>query len=184
MILKTDFTPFPLLETERFILREVEFSDVKEVFYLRSDAKIMQYIPRPLAGSEKDALDHIEVIRTTKEKEEGINWGISEKGKDQLIGIIGLYRINKPSFRAEVGYILNPAYQGKGIISEALEKILEYAFEVCNFHSITAIIDPRNSASEKVLQRANFQKEAHFKEDFYFNGEFLDSVHYSILNKK
>lgn len=184
MELKLDFSPFPILETERLILRELVHADVKEVFYFRSDKEIMKFIPRPLAQTEQDALDHIDMMQEAIAKEDGINWGITLKGNDKIIGIAGLYRINKPSFRAEIGYLLDPEHQGKGIISEAVQKIVEYGFETCHFHTTTAIIDPGNHASEKVLQKANFQKEAHFKEDFYFNGEFLDSVHYSIINKK
>lgn len=184
MELRTDFSTFPLLESERLILREVSENDVNEIFHLRSDEEIMKYIPRVPAKTQQDALDHIQTITTAKIKEEGINWGICLKGEEKLIGIIGLYRINKPDFRSEVGYILNPKFHGQGIISEAIKLVIEYGFEKCHFHTITAIIDPRNTASEKVLQRANFQKEAHFKEDFYFNGEFLDSVHYTIINKK
>ncbi len=184
MDLNTDFSEFPILETTNLLLREVVDKDVDEVFVLRSDKEIMKYIPRLPAKSKQNASDHIEVLRKAKENQEGINWAITQKGDDTLIGIIGLYRINKENYRTEVGYILHPGCQGKGILSEALQKILEFGFEQCNFHTITAIIDPRNTASEKVLQRANFVKEAHFKEDFYFDGEFLDSVHYSIINKK
>lgn len=181
MELNTDFSNFPILETENLLLREVTENDVDEVFFLRSDKDIMKFIPRPPAVTKQDALDHIEKLRTTKEKEDGINWAITQKGNDKLIGIIGLYRINKENYRAEVGYILHPDYHGKGIIKEALDKVIEFGFEQAKFHTLTAIIDPANTASERVLQRANFTKEAHFREDYYFNGEFLDSVHYSIV---
>lgn len=184
MELNTDFSTFPILTTENLILREVVEKDVDEIFFLRSDKEIMKYIPRVPAKTKQDALDHIEVLRKAKENQEGINWAITKRGDDTLIGIIGLFRINKGDFRAEIGYILNPRFHGKGIIKEALEKVMEFGFEQINFHTITAIIDPNNKASEKVLQRANFVKEAHFREDFYFDGNFLDSVHYSIINKK
>lgn len=184
MELSTNFSNFPILESERLLLREVNPEDVNEVFLMRSDKEIMKYIPRVPAKTLEDALEHIQTLKETKEKEEGISWGIYLKGEDKIMGIIGLYRINKPNFRAEVGYILNPKFHGKGYVSEAIQLVIDFGFNTCHFHTLTAIIDPRNSASEKVLQRANFQKEAHFKEDFYFNGEFLDSVHYSIINKK
>ena len=183
MKLNTDFSTFPILETTNLLLREVAEKDVDEVFFLRSDKDVMKYIPRLLAQSKQDALERIEMFREIKEKGDGINWAITQKGNNKLIGVIGLYRIDKENFRSEVGYMLHPDFQGKGIIKEALDKIIEFGFE-SGFHTLTAIIDPRNAASEKVLQRANFTKEAHFREDCYFEGEFLDSVHYSIINKK
>lgn len=183
MELNTNFSNFPILTTENLILREVEEKDVDEVFFLRSDKEMMKYIPRPLAKTKKDALERIEMFRKHKEDEEGVHWAITQKGNDQMIGVISIFKIDKENLRAEIGYILHLAYQGKGIISEALQKIIEFGFERINLHTLTAIIDPRNIASEKVLQKANFEKEAHFKEDCYYESEFLDSVHYSIINK-
>ncbi len=182
MTLNTNFPEFPVLSTDHLILREVFDTDAEEMLYLRSDKEVMKYIPRPLAQTIQDALDRISMFREAREKEEGIHWTITQKGNDKLIGVISIFKIDKESFRAEIGYMLHPDNQGKGIISEALKEIIQFGFEKINLHSLNAIIDPRNTASEKVLQKANFKKEAHFREDFYFDGEFLDSVHYSILN--
>lgn len=182
MELNTDFSNFPVLETTNLLLREVVERDVEEVFLLRSDKDIMKYIPRPLAQTKEDAFERIRIFKENKENEEGINWAITQKGNDKMLGVIGVFRIEKENLRAEVGYMILPDYQGKGIIGEALEKVMDFAFKQVKLHSLTAIIDPRNTASERVLQRANFIKEAHFKEDCYHNGEFLDSVHYSILS--
>ena len=79
--------------------------------------------------------------------------------------------------------MLLPEYQGKGIISEAINEVVNYGFEVMKLHSIEAIIDPENFASEKVLQKNGFVKEAHLKENEFYDGRFLDTVIYSILNQ-
>ena len=178
-----NFTPFPNLETERLYLRRLINEDVNEVFALRSNKKVMQYIPRPIATSKEDALEHIAMIDAKIENNEGINWAITLKDNPKLIGIIGHYRIKPEHFRAEIGYMLLPEYQGKGIIVEAIKVTLNYAFEIMKLHSIEAIIDPENYASEKVLQKSGFVKEAHLKENEYYEGRFLDTVIYSILNK-
>ena len=72
---------------------------------------------------------------------------------------------------------------GKGIATEALERVMKYGFNEMNLHSMEAVIDPRNRASEKVLLKNGFEKEGHFKENTFFNGEFLDSVIYSKIKK-
>jgi ribosomal-protein-alanine N-acetyltransferase len=79
--------------------------------------------------------------------------------------------------------MLLPEYHGKGIITEAIKETVKYGFEIMKLHSIEAVIDPENLASEKVLLKSGFIKEAHFKENEYYEGRFLDSVIYSILNK-
>lgn len=182
-MLTINFTPFPILETERLVLRRVNENDANEIFALRSNPETMKYIPRPLVKSTDDALEHIAMIDAKIESNEGINWAITYKDNPKLIGIIGHYRIKPEHFRAEVGYMLLPEYHGKGIISEAIKEVVNYGFNEMKLHSIEAIIDPENFGSARVLEKNNFVKEAHLKENEFYEGRFLDTVIYSILNK-
>lgn len=182
-MLTINFTPFPNLETERLLLRRVNENDANEIFALRSNPETMKYIPRPLVKSIDDALEHIAMIDAKIENNEGINWAITYKDNPKLIGIIGHYRIKPEHFRAEVGYMLLPEYNGKGIISEAIKEVVNYGFNAMKLHSIEAIIDPENFGSERVLQKCGFVKEAHLKENEFYEGRFLDTVIYSKLNK-
>jgi ribosomal-protein-alanine N-acetyltransferase len=182
-MLTINFTPFPILETERLLLRRVNKNDVDEVFALRSNRETMKYIPRPLVKTIDDALEHIAMIDAKIENNEGINWAITYKDSPKLIGIIGHYRIKPEHHRAEIGYMLHREYNGKGIITEAVQEVVKYGFNDMKLHSIEAVIDPDNHGSAKVLQKCGFIKEAHFKENEFFEGRFLDSVIYSILNK-
>jgi ribosomal-protein-alanine N-acetyltransferase len=182
-MLTINFTPFPILETERLVLRRVNENDANEIFTLRSNPETMKYIPRPLVKSIDDALEHIAMIDAKIESNEGINWAITYKDNPKLIGIIGHYRIKPEHFRAEVGYMLLPEFHGKGIISEAIKEVINYGFNEMKLHSIEAIIDPENFGSARVLEKNNFVKEAHLKENEFYEGRFLDTVIYSILNK-
>ncbi len=74
-------------------------------------------------------------------------------------------------------------YSGKGFVTEAIDVILDYGFNDLKLHSIEAIIDPDNIASEKVLIKSGFVKEAHILENEYFEGKFWDTVIYSILRR-
>lgn len=181
-MLQVSFNPFPILKSERLLLRPVTPADVEEVFAIRSDPETMKYIPRPLAKTKQDALDHIEMVSKGVEENEFINWGITLKGDDKLIGMICLLRMQLNNFRTEIGYILHPYFHGQGIMSEALPVIIDYAFNILNFHSLEAVIDPRNTASEKLLLKYQFVKEAHLKENEFYDGEFLDTVIYTKLN--
>ena len=182
-MLTINFSPFPNLETERLLLRRVDSNDVKEILSLRSNPETMKYIPRPLLKTDEDSLEHIAMIDSKIESNEGINWAITLKDNPKLIGLIGHYRIKPEHYRAEIGYMLLPEYHGKGIVSEAVEKAVNYGFNVMNLHSLEAVIDPDNYASAKVLEKNGFVKEAHFKEYEFFEGRFLDSVIYSLINR-
>ncbi len=182
-MLEVNFSPFPNLKTERLILRRLDKSDVNELFTLRRNPETMKYIPRPLAKNVNDALEHIAKIDEGIDTNQGINWAICLKTNNKFIGIIGHYRIQKENYRAEIGYMLLPEFHGQGIITEAIQEALNYGFDVMNLHSIEAVIDPRNGASERVLQKNGFVKEAHLLENEFYDGTFLDTVIYSLLKK-
>lgn len=183
-MLAINFSPFHNLESERLLLRRLATADVDELFKMRSNADMMKFIPRPLHETTADTLEQIALINSRIESNEAINWAITRKNNPKLIGIIGFYRMKPEHFRAEIGYMLLNEYQGKGISTEAINEVVKYGFEVMKLHSIEAVIDPRNIASEKVLQKNGFIKEGHFKECEFFDGHFLDQVIYSKLNHK
>lgn len=178
-----NFNPFPNLESERLLLRRINENDVKEIYEIRSDAENMKYISRPLVKNLEEALAHLAMINSGIEKNEAINWAITIKGNSRLLGIIGFYRTKHEHYRSEIGYMLLPEIHGIGIASEAVGIVVNFGFEEMKLHSIEAIIDPKNGASEKVLQKNGFIKEAHLKENEFYDGKFIDSVIYSRLNK-
>jgi ribosomal-protein-alanine N-acetyltransferase len=183
-MLTINFSPFPNLETERLLLRRLTINDAEEILTLRGNPEIMKFIPRPLAKSKEEALEHIAIIDAKIESNEGINWAITLKNNSKLIGIIGHYRISTENYRAEIGYMLLPEFHGKGIITEAIKEVVNYGFNQMKLHSIEGIIDPENYASAAVLEKNGFVKEAHLKEAEFYEGKFLDKVIYSILNDK
>jgi len=183
-MLKLQFTPFPELRSERLNLRQVLESDIDEVCELRSDEETMRYIPRHLAQTREHALEHIHQINQEIDTNKSINWGISLAGSDKLIGLIGLVRIKASSHRAEIGYILHQNYRGRGIMTEALGTILNYAFNTLDFNSVIAVIDPNNESSKKLLERNRFKKEAHLRENILYQGEFRDTAIYGLLKKE
>lgn len=183
-MLEFNFHPFPIIETERLLLRRITNDDVNEVFELRSNPETMKYIPRPLIKNNEDALNHIAMIEEKIIDNIAINWGISFKENPKLLGIIGFYRIQPENYRAEIGYILLPEFHGQNIIPEAVNRLINYGFDDLKLHSIEAVIDPKNFASEKVLQKCGFIKEAHLKEAEFYEGRFLDKVIYSLLTHK
>ncbi|MGV9002855.1 GNAT family N-acetyltransferase [Flavobacterium sp.] len=182
-MLKVNFHPFKNLETERLYFRRITHADAAEVLALRGNPLAMKYIPRPLALSLDDAIAHVDIINENIDKNTGINWGITIKSDDKIIGIIGHYRIQPENYRTEIGYMILPEHSGKGYVTEAVKAVVEYGFNEMNLHSIEAVIDPDNFASERVLLKNGFVKEAHILENEFFEGKFWDSVIYSVLKR-
>ena len=181
-MLDLNFDPFPTITTERLTLREIKNTDASELFHLRSDKNVMQFIDRPLAETIDDALKLIKIIADGHTNKESITWAITLKDNPGLIGTIGFWRIEKEHYRAEIGYLLNPLQQGKGIMQEAVTAVLPYGFETMKLHSVEANVNPFNTASIKLLEKNGFVREGYFRENYYYNGKFLDSAIYSLLS--
>lgn len=175
------FSPFPILETPRMFLRQIVDADVQEMFFLRSDKRVMKYIDRPLCHSPEDALALIRSIEENRVNSEGIAWGMCLRDDPRLIGTIGYWRMKIHNFRAEIGYMLHPDFHRMGLTSEAMKFVMGFGFEKMNLHSIEAHINPGNHASAQLLEKLGFVREAYFREDYYFNGKFLDTAIYSLL---
>ena len=170
--------PFPLLETSRLKLRDFQPGDAMQIFKIRSNEQVMD---RPSMQSLEEAEKLVNSTIQGNRDKTSATWAITLKGEDILIGYASYWRWLKEHFRAEIGYALIPEYWGKGIMNEALTKVVEFGFKGMGLHSIEANVNPGNAASIKVLEKIKFKKEAYFRENMYFNGKFYDSVIYSLL---
>jgi ribosomal-protein-alanine N-acetyltransferase len=175
--------PFPVLETERLILRMIRNDDRQEMFEIRSNRQTMQYIPRPLANTVEDAQKVIDMINGFVERNERINWAITEKGSDKMLGVIGYVRMLEDAHRSEVGYVMHHDSMGKGFAKESLQAVVDYGFNVMNLHSIEAIIRPDNAASIKLVEKLGFIREAFFRDYVFHEGQYYDEAVYSLIKQ-
>lgn len=181
-MLVLNFHPFPDLSSERLALRQITLEDAKEIFFLRSDKQVLQFLDRDPITSNDDALQWIKMIDEGVKENQFIAWAISLKEDKTLIGTISFWNVKKEHYRAEIGYALHPAHQGKGLMQEAMTVVLDYGFKTMKLHSIEANVNPHNVPSIRLLERNNFVREAYHKEDYYYNGKFLDSAIYSLIS--
>jgi ribosomal-protein-alanine N-acetyltransferase len=178
-MLTLDFSPFPVIQTDRLILREVGYLDAAALLDIRSNPVVMR--DRELNTSIDDATKFIDRVKDGLSNAKGISWAITLKDDPKLIGTIGFWRIDDTHMRGEIGYDLQPVHQGKGLMTEAMVAILDYGFQKMNLHSVEANVSPDNEASIRLLERHKFIREGYFRENYYSNGKFQDSAIYSLL---
>ncbi|MCU0414742.1 MAG: GNAT family N-acetyltransferase [Ignavibacteriaceae bacterium] len=178
---KNIFKSFPEFESERLIFRKILISDAKDIFLIRSNDKVMRFMDVPRHHSISDSEKLIESIGESYKKETGINWAIIEKHSNGFVGYFGFFRIIPEHCRAEIGYALKPEYWGKGYMYETINRMVRFGFDNMKLHSIEANVNPENEKSKKVLEKIGFKKEAYFRENYLFDGKFLDSIIYSLL---
>jgi len=181
-MLSPDFSIFPDITTSRLLLRKLTLADAPAVQRLRSNTEVMKYNNRPLTLTIQDAEAWVNIVIEELEKANGITWCMCLKeAPAEHVGNIGLFRIDKVNHRAEIGYALEPLLHGRGLMYEAIQQVLHYGFHDVKLHSIEALIDPRNLASEALLKKAGFVQEGYFKESYNLRDQFVDTAVYSLL---
>lgn len=168
------------LQTERLIIREVLPDDWEAIHTYTKLPEVTTYTAWG-PNTEAETQAYVEEVIAQQHPRQDYELAICLQRDGSLIGGIGMHTQNT---NAEIGYVLNPAYQGNGYVTEAARAIVEYGFETLKVHRIYATCRPKNIASEKVMQKIGMTREGILREHWYYKGEFHDSCLYSILAKE
>jgi ribosomal-protein-alanine N-acetyltransferase len=181
--MEINFTEFPMLETERLVLRKFDKMDINDIYELRTCERVMKYMDAPPMESLEETERFLNYILKTYEDGEGINWVISLKGSERMIGYIGFWRFDRGNYRGEIGYALKKDFWNMGLMSEAVNRIIKFAFESMPLNSIEGNVNPFNIPSIKLLEKSKFNREGYFRENYYFDGKFIDTITFSMIKK-
>jgi [ribosomal protein S5]-alanine N-acetyltransferase len=180
-MIKFDFSPFPEISTPRLLLRKLLPQDLEDLFALRSNSHVMAKLDKEPALLLEDAQQLLDKIDKGLELNNAITWAVCLREDNRLIGTLSFHNTYAEHHRAEVGFALLPAFHRRGLMQEGLSSVIYYGFSKMNLHTIEAKINPSNVASEKLLLKNGFVKEAHFKESYCFRGFFLDTAIFSLI---
>lgn len=169
------------LETERLHIRPFKDGDAEDLFTIFSDPEVMKYWSSVPWTSMEQAEEKIRLDLEALAKNESVILGVVRKDDNRLIGTCSLFEINWQCRRAEIGYVLSSQAWGQGYMNEALHKLLDFGFDEMDLHRVEADIDPRNAASERILQKLGFTKEGLLRERWIVNGEITDTGFYGLL---
>jgi len=165
--------PFPVLTTERLLLRRVTQEDSEAVLAGYSDRRVYQFMSVAYHNIEeiKVQLDWYESLLSDQS---GIWWGICLKESGQMIGNGGFHDWHHQHRKAELGYWLMPEFQGRGLASEAIIAMTNYGFERMYLHRIEAEVETENKASSALLRKMDFTLEGIKKGCEFINERFID----------
>jgi ribosomal-protein-alanine N-acetyltransferase len=172
---------FPVLITERLVLRETAPHDVAAVFAMESDPVAMRYWSRPPMQELAEAEASVERAMTYFAARVGLRWSITRPGEDRLLGHVSLFNFHEPSDRGDIGYGLDRANWGQGLMHEALTAVIDYAFGPLGLRRLEADIHPANAASLRAVERLGFRREGLLKERWQVGETISDSVLLGLL---
>lgn len=155
-MLNRTFTPFPILTTKRLTLRQLVTNDEQAIFTLRSDAEINRFLGRKIAVTLDDARQFINTVNDNVDKNTSIYWAITFSGKSELVGTICLFCFSDENDKCEIGYEILTNFQRQGIMQEAVDKVINYAFNAIGVQKIEALFHRDNRRSAKLLEKFSF----------------------------
>lgn len=179
-MLNVDFSPFPQLTTERLLLRNISARDLEPIHKMRCDQAVNVMVGRKTPTSLRQTEEFIEKIERMINANESMYWVICLKEDHQLLGTVCCWNFDIGNEAVEIGYEMLPEFRRRGIMEEALEAVIEYAFEKLNARVITAFPSAVNINSVSLLKKLNFQLED--KEYNNTHDDVEDIVTYTLKN--
>jgi RimJ/RimL family protein N-acetyltransferase len=169
------------LTTARLTLRPLRPEDAGAMFAMYSNTEFMRYWSFPVMKRYEQAVDYVACRIQGSATQTEIFWAIDLAATHEMIGTCCLFNADPVSRHAEIGFGLHRPFWGRGYMTEAAQAAVDCGFDALNLHRIEAEIDPRNTASARVLERLGFIKEGLLRERWIIDGEISDGAIYGLL---
>ncbi|MGE7766272.1 GNAT family N-acetyltransferase [Peribacillus sp. NPDC096540] len=181
MKVKDIYEQLPTLETERLVMRKITMKDADDMYAYASNSEVSRFVTWEPHRSLSDTKDFIQFVLQNYEDNKLAPWGIEHKDNGEFIGTIDFVSWQLNHQIAEIGYVLASQYWGKGIITEAAKKVIEFGFENMNLVRIQARCFVDNLGSERVMQKVGMSFEGILRKGMYVKGKHEDLKLYSII---
>jgi RimJ/RimL family protein N-acetyltransferase len=174
------------LETTRLLLRPLEISDAPDVLEYQSDPLVVRFVPWPVrdAAMVREALATAQHQTTLERQGDYLSLAIAERSEGRVVGQVNAMYVSEKDQCAEIGFVVSPAFSGRGYAVEASTALISALFDTQRFRRILATMDDRNLASRVVAERLGFRPEAHFLENRFFKGEWINTLVYAMLRRE
>lgn len=183
MAISDIFKNFPALETERLILRKCSTEDIPEFNRLAANPNVTTWIGWEPHKSVEETTEFVNSLIDGYEKGTCMTWAMCNKETDKFMGLISFVHIKEKNFSSEAGYWIGEEYWNKGYTTEAMEKLIEFAFDTMGLHRVTAAHCVENLPSARVMIKAGMKFEGVGRDEAYLRGKFHDIAHYAIINE-
>jgi RimJ/RimL family protein N-acetyltransferase len=171
------------VRSARLLLRPLTTADADDLVEYRSDPEVCRYVPFEPQGTA-EVLARIAGAwrrRTLDQEGDSITLGAELVDSGKVIGDVLVRWVSAEHSCGEIGYVINPAYAGRGFAGEAAHAGLHLAFDELRLHRVIARIDARNSASARLASRLGMRQEAHLRQNEWFKGEWTDELDFAML---
>ena len=178
------FSHMPELTTGRLTLRRMLVSDTEDMYAYASRPDVTRYLTWYPHTDHAYTREYLQYLGGRYTVGMFYDWAIVYEPDGKMVGTCGFTSFNCASDSAEVGYVLNPDYWGKGIATEALRRVLAFGFEELKLHRIEAKFICGNQRSRRVMEKVGMRFEGVMREGMLVKGKYVDVGICSILRSE
>ncbi len=178
--IRKSFRAIPSLETQRLVMRKILPQDSADMYQYARDPETSKYLLWEPHRSEAFTRAHIAYLQKLYQAARFFDWALIDKESGKMIGTCGFTEIYEKQKKAEVGYVLSPAFHRRGLAPEALSTVMEYGFCTLGLETLCGRLMEDNIASQKVLSRLGFTLSETETEYFYKRGKKQRILTYSL----
>ncbi|WP_436513222.1 GNAT family N-acetyltransferase [Clostridium thermobutyricum] len=173
------------LITDRLILRKYSIEDSKDMYKnWGTDKKVTRFLSWENHKNIEETKRILEYWVSRYESDRFYNWIIELKENNEAIGGIEVVELDTVKKACEIGYCLSSKYWNKGIMTEALKRVIEFLFKEVELEEIYAFHDTRNAASGEVMRKSNMTYKGTFRNFIIRNIKYDNISAYSITKKE
>jgi len=168
--------------TQRLIARRFTPLDLDAFVAMRAEPEVARFQSWE-SFTEDDGRAFLDSNALSNPGEPGwFQFALERKEDRKFVGDCGLKTFEADNRLAQIGYTIARQYWSQGYAQEAVRGLIDYAFGNFPIHRIIASVDPRNTASVRVLEKSGFVQEAHFRQSEWFKGAWADDAIYAVLS--
>lgn len=170
----------PALETERLELRKLSRYDAEDMYEYSSDPEVPRFLTWEPHESLRYTREYIRFVISRYRTGEYSDWAITLKDSGKMIGTCGFTSVDLLNRRVEIGYVLSGGYRRLGYASEAVVRVMEYAFVELELNRIEARVMEGNAPSVKLLASFGFRHEGTGIKELYVKGNYVNVMHFAL----
>ncbi|EPY6908577.1 TPA: GNAT family protein [Klebsiella variicola subsp. variicola] len=172
------------LTTPRLLLRRFRTEDLPSFSHYRNLPEVARFQSWTHYGmTEATAFYEQQLSLAFAEDESWFQLAVEIQANGALAGDVGIHFFDQGR-QAELGMTFSPVYQHQGYAREAMRAVMALLFEQLAHHRLMAVVDTRNSGAIKLLEGLGFRREAHYRQNIFFKGEWGDEYLYALLRSE
>ena len=178
------FTRIPTLETNRLTMRKILPIDCADMYDYSHRPETSRYLLWSPHANIRYTKKYLSYIQSAYRNEEFYDFALIDKESGRMIGTCGFTSFDLQNNSAEIGYVLNPDFWGKGLAKEAVMRLMAFGFAELRLHRMSAKIMVQNNASKRVAEKCGMRHEATYVEAMLIKGNYETIDEYAILAKE